>query len=119
MLLNASKTESMNARQDARVNKDFFADWTVRYITTVFHVGCYLGYCWRFTVGSEQALQSNKKAFTEINMFRQHIYCIPIEKIIRGAQPYYVNTQMRMKNPWGELNLGHWGGGNWKIIFHF
>jgi hypothetical protein len=36
----------------------------------------------------------------------------------RGAQPYYVNTQMRMKNPWGGgLNLGHWGGGEIGKLF--
>jgi hypothetical protein len=28
----------------------------------------------------------------------------------RGAQPYYVNTQMRMKNPWGGIKSWALGG---------
>ena len=41
-----------------------------------------------------------------------------ITPMYRGAQPYYVNTQMRMKNPWGGIKC--WAlGGNGKIIFHF
>ena len=40
-----------------------------------------------------------------------------LKDLPRGAQPYYVNTQMRMKNPWGG-EIKSWAmGGEWENYF--